>query len=52
MSSFATISQSEMCDEVDAWMAVASPLPESPPGKKNISSFYNILHISNRMKNT
>ena len=34
MSSFATISQSEMCGEVDAWTAVASFLPESPPVKK------------------
>jgi hypothetical protein len=34
MSSFATTSQSEMCGEDDAWMAVAAFLPESPPGKK------------------
>ena len=34
MSSFATTSQSETCGEDDAWMAVASFLPESPPGKK------------------
>jgi hypothetical protein len=39
MSSFATTTQSEMSAEVDAWMAVASPLPESPPGKKGKLNF-------------
>ena len=39
MSSFATTSQSEMCGEVDAWMAVASFLSESPPGKKEQHKF-------------
>jgi hypothetical protein len=34
MSSFATTNQSELCDEFDDWMAVASFVPESPPGKK------------------
>jgi len=31
---FATTNQSEMCGEDDVWMAVASLLSESPPGKK------------------